>query len=434
MIDNVSTGKSLIVNLIPKIDATQLQQQIQGIFSQMGSMVAGGGGVGFGGGGGGSNGGSGGGGLSGDQFKVIIEELKKISDAISKEKTSVEKVAEEVKQEKNKTAGQGKTAASNNNGGGGDGGGKRKKGKGSDDDDGEDGKDSKATFNAAYKTTMNILGTGINLFKKGFGIVQQIYERVKQSSQFLQTVENMFNLAMSLLLLPFGNALASVILPSMINLVDGVLGLWEEMEEVFDGTSGTLGQIMDIILNKGMEKFSTFFNSLGSQLQANGGLLGSIGSLMNFVGKFLESGIQPTLTLIFNAVQLVLNNFKLFVSIFVAYQTALLGATIGSSIPFIGGAIGGTIGGAVGGLGTYAGLSYLGMADGGYVPATHGGQLRVVGEGGEGEYIIPESKMGSTGSTIVNNFYGYTKEELIQTVKDVLRDEVQSSSYTTGLI
>ncbi len=428
MTDNISTGKSLIINLIPKIDAAQLQQQLQNIFGQMGSL---GGGGGSGGGGGGS-----GGGLTGDQFKTIIEELKKISEAITKEKANVEKVTENVKSDTNLPAGSGNVVNNNNNNSDGGGGGKskRKKSGGDDDDDGDGKKDTRATFNAGYKTTMTLINTGINLFKKGFGIVQQIYERIKQSSQFLQAVENMFNLAMSLLLLPFGNALASVILPSMINLVDGVLGLWDEMEEAFDGTSGSLGQILDIILNKGMEKFATFFNSLGSQLQANGGLLGSIGNLMNWVGKFLESGIQPTLTLIFNAIQFVLNHFQAFVTIFIAYQTALLGATMGSSIPLVGGAAGGLIGMSVGAAGTSIAFEAFGMADGGYVPATHGGQLRVVGESGEGEYIIPESKIGSTGSTIVNNFYGYTKEELIQTVKDVLRDEVQSSSYTTGLI
>jgi phage-related minor tail protein len=38
-------------------------------------------------------------------------------------------------------------------------------------------------------------------------------------------------------------------------------------------------------------------------------------------------------------------------------------------------------------------------ASGGYVPATPGGTLVVVGEGGEGEYITPESKLGRGGMT-----------------------------------
>jgi hypothetical protein len=37
------------------------------------------------------------------------------------------------------------------------------------------------------------------------------------------------------------------------------------------------------------------------------------------------------------------------------------------------------------------------MARGGYVPARSGGTVVKLGEGGEGEYVIPESKMGGSG-------------------------------------
>ncbi|HZK59393.1 MAG TPA: hypothetical protein VFC59_05940, partial [Cryobacterium sp.] len=44
-----------------------------------------------------------------------------------------------------------------------------------------------------------------------------------------------------------------------------------------------------------------------------------------------------------------------------------------------------------------------GRADGGYAPARPGGTAYTLGEGGEGEYIIPESKMGKRGGDIVIN-------------------------------
>jgi tape measure domain-containing protein len=43
------------------------------------------------------------------------------------------------------------------------------------------------------------------------------------------------------------------------------------------------------------------------------------------------------------------------------------------------------------------------MAEGGYVPARSGGTVTRLGEGGEGEYVIPESRMGRGGTTIIVN-------------------------------
>ena len=76
-------------------------------------------------------------------------------------------------------------------------------------------------------------------------------------------------------------------------------------------------------------------------------------------------------------------------------------------------------------------LTAIGMADGGYVPATEGGQLHILGEGGGGEYVIPESKMRSMGS---NNFYiyGYTDSELTAKIREVTRSDVVSSAYRSG--
>lgn len=45
----------------------------------------------------------------------------------------------------------------------------------------------------------------------------------------------------------------------------------------------------------------------------------------------------------------------------------------------------------------------MGFAEGGYIPATPGGRIIKVAEGGEGEYIVPESKMGTANVTVVVN-------------------------------
>lgn len=50
-----------------------------------------------------------------------------------------------------------------------------------------------------------------------------------------------------------------------------------------------------------------------------------------------------------------------------------------------------------------------GFATGGYIPARPGGTLITVGEGGKGEYVVPEDKMRTHGGTTTNNITINTK-------------------------
>lgn len=412
---NGTVTRSLAVNIIPKLDKDKFAQQFKDLFSGLGAA----------------------GGVSGDKdaIKSLQEEIKKLSEAITGMKSNLDRTQENVKDEVGESRGTGtkKTHTKNDSTGAEEEKPKKPTGDGDQKTSLKEKLESN-TFKALYRTIGNFTRTAISGLKRGFGILQNLYNRVKQSSQFLAAVENMFNLAMTLLLLPFGNALATTILPAMINLVDGVLGLWDEMDEVFDGTSGTLSKILDIILDKGLDKFGEFFNSLGDKLDDNSGILGAIGTALHTVGKFIENGLEPTLTLIFNIMSKVLEHFKEFVILYVSYQSAMLGAQMFSSIPVVGSIIGGILGGGIGAGVTGGLISKYASAEGDYVPATAGGSLRVIGEAGEGEYIIPESKLRSQSSgTIINNFYGYTETELKQIVRDTLREEVQNSAYT-GII
>lgn len=407
---NGTVTRSLAVNIIPKLDKDKFAQQFKDLFSGLGAA----------------------GGISGDKdaIKSLQEEIKKLSEAITGMKSGLDQTQKDAQHEVENKGSSTKGARTQNSPTDDKKGEEKKTGGGDQQKTSLKEKLESNTFKALYRTIGNFTRTAISGLKRGFGILQNLYNRVKQSSQFLAAVENMFNLAMTLLLLPFGNALATTILPAMIDLVDGVLGLWDEMDEVFDGTSGTLSKILDIILDKGLDKFGEFFNSLGDKLDDNSGILGAIGTALHTVGKFIESGLEPTLTLIFNIMSKVLEHFKEFVVLYVSYQSAMLGAQMFSSIPGVGSIIGGILGGGVGAGVADSVISKYASAEGGYVPATAGGSLRVIGEAGEGEYIIPESKLRSQSSgTIINNFYGYTETELKQIVKDTLREEVQNSAY-----
>lgn len=63
---------------------------------------------------------------------------------------------------------------------------------------------------------------------------------------------------------------------------------------------------------------------------------------------------------------------------------------------------------------------HYGYAAGGFVPATAGGQHAIVGEGGEGEWIIPQSKMG--GNTYVKVYVGQreVRDIVVEAVTDGL--------------
>lgn len=71
---------------------------------------------------------------------------------------------------------------------------------------------------------------------------------------------------------------------------------------------------------------------------------------------------------------------------------------------------------------------WLGFAKGGYVPATPGGIPAIVGEGGEGEYIIPESRM-NVGPTIVFNAPVYGMSDFKQQVRSVMNEYSTKSVF-----
>lgn len=293
-----------------------------------------------------------------------------------------------------------------------------------------------------------------------FDVVQKMFDRLMKSSPLLETIESLFNLAMTLLFMPLGNALGEVILPSIIDLVDNILSMWEIFDEQFN--QGDLAGMLSLIFTTGISYIGTFIEDIGEKLMDQGGMLGAIGRLLNFIGDFLQGDMIGIISTLMNIGTWVLDHVKELISLIVAFKaasfamdvtkiglmmsqiqttaaagaltsggTSILVGTSGIALALTAGATAGT----AAGLGTYGILSNMGLAEGGYVPATDGGQLIPVGEGGEGEYVIPESKMESMGGGtqhITNNFYGYTQAELIQIVKDTLRDELLGSRYTAG--
>lgn len=311
-----------------------------------------------------------------------------------------------------------------------------------DDDDRKEGDNSKAV--SAIRAVGAVTKIGFDLaqqtFNGIFGIIKDIHERVKQSSAFLATVENLFNLAMTLLLMPLGNAIADVILPKTIDLVDGVLGLWEEFEK-YTGKDG-LKNIISIVMDKGIKLVGEYLLNLGDIFTDTGDtLLSSIGHLFNTLGKWLENGkLVGILKALFNIFEKFADHIDLWIPLIIGYQSAQLIATIAAAATnnvfgwtganaFIVPAA--TAAGGLAGFGISYG--YLNSADGGEVPHTTGGQMIRVAEH-EDEVIIPKSKLqGMGGNTYYYTVNGYTTEEVKQLIRDYISSEISNSQYRSGL-
>lgn len=249
------------------------------------------------------------------------------------------------------------------------------------------------------------------LLKRTLGAVQDIYNKMKEASPLLQSVETLFNLAMRLFFMPLGNKLAEILIPATIDLVEKVSDMWDIFDEGM-----TLGEMFSQAIDYGVDAFAEYFNEIGEELSNQGGLVGSIGRLLLSISNFLENHAVGLLNFLMGMMESVINHFREIIATIVAFKVAsyvntmMLTYAIYSANSFenfvdgpflaafktilLSTAISGLAGVVAGGI-TQGAMEYMipRSAEGSYVPATVGGQLVIVGEGGEGEFIIPESKL-----------------------------------------
>lgn len=303
---------------------------------------------------------------------------------------------------------------------------------GGDDDDDEEAKAKRKQ--ALEKTIM----TGVQMGSQGIkmvadaslGFLEMMYRYMKQSSPLLQAVESMFNLAVQLFFMPLGNKLAEVLIPTTLDLLDTVIDMWD----AFEGKS--LGEMMSYAIERGTKVFGEYIIGIGETLRDEQGTLGAIGNFIYTIGETVRDKGESIINLLTGTATWIMEHFIEFVALYVSFQTAMLGATMGSSVPIVGGLIGGAIGFA----GTEVALRSLSMGSGGYVPFKDGGSVRILGEAGEGEYVVPESKVDdfvdAHGSNGTVNYYvtinGYTDSELKTYVQDIVNGEISRSRIQGG--
>lgn len=311
------------------------------------------------------------------------------------------------------------------------------------------GTDDKKERSDAEKTNRNIASkldtiadVGVGFIKKTFNLVEMLFAQLKKSSPLLQAIEQLFNLAWTLFFMPIGNKLGEMLIPAVIQLMDDVMDIWD----AFEGMS--LGEMLGYAITKGVEILSRFIITIGEELSDQTGLVGSIGRMLVTVGNFLQKYGDDMLNTLAGVAGFILDHLKELIALIIAFKVASLtlmiqqiaatylansfenffsGGLFGMGVLATQLAISGVVGAAAGGI-AYAGM----MADGGYVPATPGGQLAIVGEGGEGEYIFPESKLDGIGDTYNITVTSFSPDETKQIIKDVVSDEISKSRLRSG--
>ena len=276
------------------------------------------------------------------------------------------------------------------------------------------------------------------LLTKSFDILESIYGKLRDASPLLQAVEQLFNLAMQLFFMPLGNKLGELLIPAVIDLVDKVTSMWDAFGDM------TLGEMFNYAIEWGIQALAGFLYNIGDSLSEQGGWLADLGDMFKGLSKFVEKDLAGVVKAILTAVTWIVTHLGTmigligtFMSLHYALQIATMAVIAASaSMPWGAAMAGGIAAGvAIGGSTLSWGVgARIGLAEGGYVPATEGGQVHILGEGGEGEYVIPESKMGQFGGNTYNiNNYMMSTDEMDRHIREVVSDEISSARLRGGL-
>lgn len=284
-------------------------------------------------------------------------------------------------------------------------------------------------------------GTGISLLKGVFGFIQDIFEQIKKSSPLLQAVEQLFNLAWTLFFMPLGNKLGEMLIPAVIQMMDDVMDIWD----AFEGMS--LGEMFAHAITEGIKLITNFMTTIGESLAEETGLVGAIGHVLIDVSNFLKEHGESILTKLVQFAGWVVTHLKEIIAAIVAFKVVSTGLQITQILTTAAAAVKadifglGAMGVAATGLLTtgasgmiaYGAVNQAMMANGGHVDATPGGTSIIVGEGGEGEWIIPDSKMGSIGGNTYNiQMYSYSDEELSRKVEAIVSNQISDARLRSG--
>ena len=258
------------------------------------------------------------------------------------------------------------------------------------------------------KTGMLVLGAVTIIFD----LLKKAFNRLVEASPFLRNILNMFSSALDLVIMPLGTAIGMELIPTVTRLYErimvGVQAIWKAYEE--DGLSGMI-----------KETFHVLWDVFTPLIPDIAGVIGEVmGALLVAIGEMWWDTIVSYFTGWWDKITSGLETWgKIFEGIWnvlVDIWNALTGWM---------GDIAGGLGDFFDGIGDFFGGVF---GEGGHVDASPNGTLIRVAEAGEGEWIVPDSKVSTfvaqnssmVGGTVNNYFYinGYTDTDLIQRIDD----------------
>lgn len=299
----------------------------------------------------------------------------------------------------------------------------------------EETKESDSFLNKAMTGLTEGLAVGIGLFQGSFDIIKGAWNFIRGKVPFLNDLFSMLTDVIDLVWLPFGIALAEVMVPFMEIIMEQVMGLVNELMKIYqeEGIVGLLTKGIGMAVGFLFDTAIRVLNAIPESCFI-GQIAHGIANVLEWIKEHLPI-IENVLKATMNFITLIMNNIKLIISAitgYIAYKMAkdsmgILGQIPGASL----------IAGGIGAVAGFLGMSALGFADGGFVEPKDGGHWVNVGEGGEREYIVPQSKVQSFAqsvggsSSITNNYYisGYTDSEL----RNIILETINESAIRSKL-
>jgi len=274
-------------------------------------------------------------------------------------------------------------------------------------------------------------------------LIAEFVKKIVKSSAALGGVLELLDLVFTIFFLPIGNLLANALLPTIIKMLDVVVGSIDLLKDLNDISEyfnrvfhpimkGVMEGIMPLLFNILLQMLPHIFKTIRDVLTdptVQKGLEDLFVAAMRLAIPLILEGILTILKMFFDMKKGQVAGGALAG----AAGGMVAGAIIGSVVPGVGTVVGAVVGGLIGAVaGGFGGLM---MADGGYVPSTPGGSLRILGEGGQGEWVVPESDMDrllhpSSGGLVINfNAPVYGVDDLERKIESAIDRKNNASRF-----
>lgn len=267
--------------------------------------------------------------------------------------------------------------------------------------------------------TGDIAHTGIGFIKEAVGLIESIHREMKKSSPLLESVEQLFNIAMQLFFMPLGNKLAEELLPAVLSMLDSVVSMWDAFGDM------SLGEMVEYAVNEGIKYLTEFVRDIGTELSGQTGIVGSIGHALTSVANFMDRYLDDIVNIVTGLTSFIMENIPFIISAIGMFMTAHVTlqlaqmAIISSITPWSG------LTGALTIATALAALAGTGISI--------GAGMMVAAPSGSSD-ILPSVGGGSLGSTTINNISitGLTNDELNSYVREITTSQISESRLRSG--